>query len=157
MASLLLLATLATALVYGWGGVEAAHGVLQVGTLVALKAMMVTIPMAGFGLAVVGFAWLTSSLWRKSGTFPLLISPGSTASSETERRRSPTSTPPWPNGPRGSCSSKWTAPGTASERIRALPPSSDGSTFLETGPQAVLSLIRLVQQRRGSIRVSLAR
>jgi ATP-binding cassette subfamily B protein len=41
MTSLLLTASLATALVYGWGGVEAAHGVLQVGTLVALTAYLI--------------------------------------------------------------------------------------------------------------------
>jgi ATP-binding cassette subfamily B protein len=40
MTSLLLMASLATALVYGWGGVESAHGVLQVGTLVALTAYL---------------------------------------------------------------------------------------------------------------------
>jgi len=36
MTSLLLTASLATALVYGWGGVEAARGLLLVGTVVAL-------------------------------------------------------------------------------------------------------------------------
>jgi ATP-binding cassette subfamily B protein len=36
MTSLLLTASLATALVYGWGGVQAANGVLAVGTVVAL-------------------------------------------------------------------------------------------------------------------------
>ncbi|HTZ08449.1 MAG TPA: ABC transporter ATP-binding protein [Acidimicrobiales bacterium] len=36
MVALLLTASLATAIVYGWGGVSAAHGVLAVGTLVAL-------------------------------------------------------------------------------------------------------------------------
>jgi ATP-binding cassette subfamily B protein len=41
MTSLLLTASLATALVYGWGGVEAAHGALQVGTLVALTAYLI--------------------------------------------------------------------------------------------------------------------
>jgi ATP-binding cassette subfamily B protein len=40
MTSLLLTAALATALVYGWGGVEAAHGVLVVGTVVALAAYL---------------------------------------------------------------------------------------------------------------------
>jgi ATP-binding cassette subfamily B protein len=40
MTSLLLTASLATALVYGWGGVEAAHGVLVVGTVVALAAYL---------------------------------------------------------------------------------------------------------------------
>ncbi|MEO7124508.1 MAG: ABC transporter ATP-binding protein [Nakamurella sp.] len=35
-AALMLVASLATALVYGWGGVEAVHGVLDVGTVVAL-------------------------------------------------------------------------------------------------------------------------
>jgi ATP-binding cassette subfamily B protein len=36
MVALLLTASLATALVYGWGGISAAHGILAVGTLVAL-------------------------------------------------------------------------------------------------------------------------
>ncbi len=36
MASLLLVASLATAIVYGWGGVQAAEGMLKVGTVVAL-------------------------------------------------------------------------------------------------------------------------
>jgi ATP-binding cassette subfamily B protein len=40
MAALLLTASLATALVYGWGGVLAARGALQVGTLVALTAYL---------------------------------------------------------------------------------------------------------------------
>jgi ATP-binding cassette subfamily B protein len=40
MTSLLLTASLATALVYGWGGVQAAHGVLVVGTVVALAAYL---------------------------------------------------------------------------------------------------------------------
>jgi ATP-binding cassette subfamily B protein len=40
MASLLLTASLATALVYGWGGVLAADGALQVGTVVALTAYL---------------------------------------------------------------------------------------------------------------------
>jgi ATP-binding cassette subfamily B protein len=38
--SLTLTAALATALVYGWGGVLAAHGLLQVGTVVALTAYL---------------------------------------------------------------------------------------------------------------------
>ena len=40
MASLLLTASLATALVYGWGGVLAAHGALGIGTVVALTAYL---------------------------------------------------------------------------------------------------------------------
>ncbi len=40
MASLLLTASLATAVVYGWGGVQAANGMLAVGTLVALTAYL---------------------------------------------------------------------------------------------------------------------
>jgi ATP-binding cassette subfamily B protein len=40
MVSLLLTASLATALVYGWGGVEAVRGELQVGTVVALTAYL---------------------------------------------------------------------------------------------------------------------
>jgi ATP-binding cassette subfamily B protein len=40
MAAILLTASLATALVYGWGGVLAADGVLQVGTVVALTAYL---------------------------------------------------------------------------------------------------------------------
>ena len=40
MASLLLTASLATALVYGWGGVLATSGALQVGTVVALTAYL---------------------------------------------------------------------------------------------------------------------
>jgi ATP-binding cassette subfamily B protein len=40
MASLLLTASLATALVYGWGGVLAAHGTLKIGTVVALTAYL---------------------------------------------------------------------------------------------------------------------
>ncbi|MGH9304218.1 MAG: ABC transporter ATP-binding protein [Acidimicrobiales bacterium] len=40
MTSLLLTASLATALVYGWGGVQAAHGLLLVGTVVALTAYL---------------------------------------------------------------------------------------------------------------------
>ncbi|MGH9296025.1 MAG: ABC transporter ATP-binding protein, partial [Acidimicrobiales bacterium] len=40
MTSLLLTASLATALVYGWGGVEAAHRLLLVGTVVALTAYL---------------------------------------------------------------------------------------------------------------------
>lgn len=40
MTSLLLMASLATALVYGWGGVLASEGALQVGTLVALAAYL---------------------------------------------------------------------------------------------------------------------
>jgi ATP-binding cassette subfamily B protein len=40
MTSLLLTASLATALVYGWGGVLAAHGKLEVGTVVALTAYL---------------------------------------------------------------------------------------------------------------------
>ncbi|MDQ6615236.1 MAG: ABC transporter ATP-binding protein/permease [Actinomycetota bacterium] len=40
MAALLLTASLATAVVYGWGGVLAAHGALQVGTVVALTAYL---------------------------------------------------------------------------------------------------------------------
>ncbi len=40
MTSLLLTASLATALVYGWGGVQAAHGVLPIGTVVALTAYL---------------------------------------------------------------------------------------------------------------------
>jgi ATP-binding cassette subfamily B protein len=40
MASLLLTASLATALVYGWGGVLAVHGTLQIGTVVALTAYL---------------------------------------------------------------------------------------------------------------------
>src|SRR5579875_2853451 len=40
MAALLLTASLATAIVYGWGGAEAARGVLLVGTLVALTAYL---------------------------------------------------------------------------------------------------------------------
>ena len=40
MAALLLTASLATALVYGWGGAEAARGVLLVGTVVALTAYL---------------------------------------------------------------------------------------------------------------------
>ena len=40
MAALLLTASLATALVYGWGGVLAEHGTLMVGTLVALAAYL---------------------------------------------------------------------------------------------------------------------
>ena len=39
-ASLMLTASLATALVYGWGGVLAVHGALDVGTLVALTAYL---------------------------------------------------------------------------------------------------------------------
>jgi ATP-binding cassette subfamily B protein len=40
MAAILLTASLATALVYGWGGVLAASGALQVGTVVALTAYL---------------------------------------------------------------------------------------------------------------------
>src|SRR5579875_2285329 len=40
MASLMLVASLATALVYGWGGVLAARGTLMVGTVVALTAYL---------------------------------------------------------------------------------------------------------------------
>jgi ATP-binding cassette subfamily B protein len=40
MAAILLTASLATALVYGWGGVLAANGALQVGTVVALTAYL---------------------------------------------------------------------------------------------------------------------
>jgi ATP-binding cassette subfamily B protein len=40
MAAILLVASLATALVYGWGGVLAADGALQVGTVVALTAYL---------------------------------------------------------------------------------------------------------------------
>jgi ATP-binding cassette subfamily B protein len=40
MAALLLTASLATAIVYGWGGAQAARGVLLVGTLVALTAYL---------------------------------------------------------------------------------------------------------------------
>jgi ATP-binding cassette subfamily B protein len=40
MVSLLLTASLATALVYGWGGVQAVHGELLVGTVVALTAYL---------------------------------------------------------------------------------------------------------------------
>ncbi len=40
MASLLLTASLATAVVYGWGGVLSARGVLQIGTVVALTAYL---------------------------------------------------------------------------------------------------------------------
>ncbi len=40
MAALLLTASLATALVYGWGGAEAARGVLLVGTVVALTSYL---------------------------------------------------------------------------------------------------------------------
>src|SRR5437588_2259454 len=40
MASLLLVATLATALVYGWGGVLSVNGALDVGTVVALTAYL---------------------------------------------------------------------------------------------------------------------
>jgi len=40
MASLLLTASLATAVVYGWGGVEAARAVLSLGTVVALTAYL---------------------------------------------------------------------------------------------------------------------
>jgi ATP-binding cassette, subfamily B, bacterial len=40
MVSLLLTASIATAVVYGWGGVLAAHGALQVGTVVALTAYL---------------------------------------------------------------------------------------------------------------------
>lgn len=40
MSALLLTASLATALVYGWGGVEAARGILLVGTVVALTAYL---------------------------------------------------------------------------------------------------------------------
>ena len=40
MASLLLTASLATALVYGWGGVLAVHGALGIGTVVALTAYL---------------------------------------------------------------------------------------------------------------------
>ncbi|MHB8457066.1 MAG: ABC transporter ATP-binding protein, partial [Acidimicrobiales bacterium] len=40
MASLLLVASLATALVYGWGGVEAAKGALLIGTVIALTAYL---------------------------------------------------------------------------------------------------------------------
>ena len=40
MASLLLTASLATALVYGWGGVLSAHGALKIGTVVALTAYL---------------------------------------------------------------------------------------------------------------------
>ncbi|HEX3540899.1 MAG TPA: ABC transporter ATP-binding protein [Acidimicrobiales bacterium] len=40
MAALLLTASLATAVVYGWGGLLAAHRALQVGTLVALTAYL---------------------------------------------------------------------------------------------------------------------
>jgi len=40
MAAILLTASLATALVYGWGGVLAADGALQVGTVVALTAYL---------------------------------------------------------------------------------------------------------------------
>ncbi len=40
MASLLLTASLATALVYGWGGVLAANGTLMIGTVVALTAYL---------------------------------------------------------------------------------------------------------------------
>jgi ATP-binding cassette subfamily B protein len=40
MTSLLLTAALATALVYGWGGVSAVHGTLMVGTVVALTAYL---------------------------------------------------------------------------------------------------------------------
>ena len=40
MAALLLTASLATALVYGWGGVLAAHGTLSIGTVVALTAYL---------------------------------------------------------------------------------------------------------------------
>jgi ATP-binding cassette subfamily B protein len=39
-AALMLVASLATALVYGWGGVEAVRGVLDVGTVVALTAYL---------------------------------------------------------------------------------------------------------------------
>ena len=38
--ALLLTAALATALVYGWGGVLAVHGALNVGTVVALVAYL---------------------------------------------------------------------------------------------------------------------
>jgi ATP-binding cassette subfamily B protein len=40
MAALVLTASLATAVVYGWGGTEAARGVLSIGTLVALTAYL---------------------------------------------------------------------------------------------------------------------
>jgi ATP-binding cassette, subfamily B, bacterial len=40
MASLLLTAALATAVVYGWGGIQAANGEMAVGTLVALTAYL---------------------------------------------------------------------------------------------------------------------
>ncbi len=39
-AALMLVASLATALVYGWGGVQAVHGRLDVGTVVALAALL---------------------------------------------------------------------------------------------------------------------
>jgi ATP-binding cassette subfamily B protein len=41
MSGLMLTASLATAIVYGWGGVEAARGTLLVGTVVALTAYLV--------------------------------------------------------------------------------------------------------------------
>ena len=40
MVSLLLTASLATALAYGWGGVQAAHGIYMVGTVVALTSYL---------------------------------------------------------------------------------------------------------------------
>ncbi len=40
MTGLLLTASIATAIVYGWGGVQAAHGIILVGTVVALTAYL---------------------------------------------------------------------------------------------------------------------
>ncbi|MCK4176948.1 ABC transporter ATP-binding protein [Aciditerrimonas ferrireducens] len=49
MVALLLTASLATAVAYGWGGVQAAHGVYLVGTVVALSAYLTRlyVPLTG--------------------------------------------------------------------------------------------------------------
>jgi len=58
--ALLLTAALATALVYGWGGVQAIHGVLNVGTVVALTAYLNRLYAPLIGLSNVQLDVMTS-------------------------------------------------------------------------------------------------
>ena len=58
--ALLLTAALATALVYGWGGVQAIHGVLNVGTVVALTAYLNRLYAPLIGLSNVQLDIMTS-------------------------------------------------------------------------------------------------
>jgi len=111
MTSLLLTASLATALVYGWGGVQAANGELLVGTVVALTAYLNRLygPLTALSNVQVDVMTALVSFDR---VFEVLDLPWSTSSCGTRRFPASGASGWRPVGP--TSSSRWTRPTAAS-------------------------------------------